>query len=160
MVMPELSVTRHTDYCIARFRAMASPCELLIDTESTELATSIAQIAQQEAARIENKFSRYRNDNIVFAINASNGNPVKVDDETADLLDYAQQCYQLSEGFFDITSGILRRAWKFDGSNNIPEQKIIDSLLLHIGWEKLASGDWRLASQSQPGGVLHLEALA
>lgn len=135
--MPELSVTRHTDYCIARFRAMASPCELLIDTESTELATSIAQIAQQEAARVENKFSRYRNDNIVFAINSSNGNPVKVDDETADLLDYAQQCYQLSEGFFDITSGILRRAWKFDGSNNIPGQQQIDSLLLYIGWEKL-----------------------
>ncbi|WP_455202497.1 FAD:protein FMN transferase [Kaarinaea lacus] len=116
---------------------MASPCELLVDTNDTKLATKLAQIAQQEAARIENKFSRYRNDNIVYAINSANGDPVEVDEETADLLDYAQQCYQLSEGLFDITSGILRRAWKFDGSDNIPDQQQIDSLLLYVGWEKL-----------------------
>lgn len=135
--MPELSITRHTDYCVARFRAMASPCEILVDTNDTKLATKLAQIAQQEATRIENKFSRYRNDNIVYTINSSNGNPVEVDEETADLLDYAQQCYQLSEGLFDITSGILRHAWKFDGSNHIPKQQQIDALLLNIGWEKL-----------------------
>ena len=137
MDRPELSITRHADYCIARFRAMASPCELLIDTENTELATKLGHVARQEAARIENKFSRYRSDNIVHAINASHGNPVEVDEETANLLDYAQQCYQLSEGLFDITSGILRCAWKFDGSDNVPEQQQIEDLLRHIGWQKL-----------------------
>lgn len=136
--MPELSITRHMDYCFARFRAMASPCELLFDTDNTELATKLGQIAQQEAIRIENKFSRYRTDNIVHTINASNGQPVEVDEETANLLDYAQQCYQLSEGLFDITSGILRRAWKFDGSDNIPEQQQINDMLVHIGWQKLS----------------------
>ena len=135
--MSELSITHHTDYYVVRFRAMASPCELLIDTENKQLATELAQIAQQEALRIENKYSRYRTDNIVHAINSSHGNPVEVDKETANLLDYAQQCYQLSEGLFDITSGILRQIWKFDGSDNIPEQQQIDNLLIHIGWEKL-----------------------
>jgi FAD:protein FMN transferase len=113
---------------------------LLIETDNTELATKLGHVAQQEAARIENKFSRYRTDNIVHAINASNGNPVEVDEETASLLDYAQQCYQLSEGLFDITSGILRRAWKFDGSDNIPAQQQIEELLTYIGWQKL---DWQ-----------------
>jgi len=135
--MPELSITRHTDYCIARFMAMASPCELLIDTNNTDLATKLGQIAQQEAIHIENKFSRYRTDNIVHAINSSNGKPVNVDEETANLLDYAQQCHQLSEGLFDITSGILRHAWKFDGSDNIPDQQSINNLLTQVGWRKL-----------------------
>ena len=137
MDMPELSITRHADYCIAHFKAMASPCEILIDTDNTELAAKLGRVAQQEAARIENKFSRYRTDNIVHVINASNGNPVEVDEETANLLDYAQQCYQLSEGLFDITSGILRRAWKFDGSDNIPLQQQIEDLLTCVGWQKL-----------------------
>ena len=72
-----------------------------------------------------------------MAVNGSNGYPVEVDEETANLLDYAQQCYQLSEGLFDITSGILRHAWKFDGSNNIPDQQQIENLLINIGWDKL-----------------------
>ena len=113
---------------------------MLIVTDNTALATKLGQLVQQEAARIENKFSRYRNDNIIHAINHSDGNPVEVDKETADLLDYAQQCYQLSDGLFDITSGILRHAWKFDGSDNIPEQQLIDDLLVHVGWQKL---NWR-----------------
>lgn len=125
------------DYCIATFSAMAGPCELLIDSDDMHLAQRIGQIAQREAQRIENKFSRYRDDNIIHRINHSNGSAVEVDSETADLLDYAERCYDISDGLFDITSGILRRAWRFDGSANIPTQKQIDALLTFIGWNKL-----------------------
>jgi thiamine biosynthesis lipoprotein len=52
------------------------------------------------------------------------------------LLDYAATCYQQSDGLFDITSGILRRAWDFK-SGIIPTQAIIQSLLERIGWHKL-----------------------
>jgi len=52
------------------------------------------------------------------------------------LLNYAAICYDQSDGLFDITSGILRRAWRFDLSK-LPEQAQIQELLDKVGWHKL-----------------------
>ena len=46
-------------------------------------------------------------------------------------------CYEQSDGLFDITSGILRRAWKFD-QGKLPEQSLIDELLNRVGWHKVS----------------------
>ena len=135
--MEKPAYSRNKDYISAHFNAMASPCELLIDTTDQQLAEKLATIAQQETLRIEQKFSRYRDDNIIHAINHSIGEPVEVDRETADLLDYAQQCYQISDGMFDITSGVLRRIWRFDGSSNIPDQQRVSEVLKLVGWQKV-----------------------
>ena len=135
-----LTVEKQYDYFAGRFQAMASPCEVLMETSDRSLARELAHIAEQETRRIEKKFSRYRDDNIIHAINNADGKPVEVDGETAGLLDYAQQCFQLSEGLFDITSGVLRRAWRFDGSDNLPDRQHIDALLVNVGWQKVI---WR-----------------
>ncbi len=116
---------------------MASPCELLVATAKRSLAERLLHIARNEALRIERKFSRYRTDNDIHRINHSEGNPVRVDDETANLLDYAQQCWEISEGKFDITSGILRKVWRFDGSDRLPSPEAVAALLPRIGWEKV-----------------------
>lgn len=116
---------------------MASPCEILIETSDIDQGTKLINSAANEAWRIESKFSRYKTNNIIYKINNARGKAVRVDEETASLLDYAASCYELSEGLFDITSGILRQAWKFDGSDNLPDQSDIDALLGLIGWEKL-----------------------
>ena len=122
---------------VGYFDAMACPCEILIVTDEQKLADTITRTAYDEAKRIEQKFSRYRKDNIIYQINHANGKTVSVDNETADLLDFAQQCYELSDGKFDITSGILREAWAFNGSDNIPSQIDIDALKPKIGWDKV-----------------------
>ncbi len=124
-------------YWIGRFNAMASPCELLIEEPSRQRAERLTRIAANEAWRIEAKFSRYRTNNIVALINNANGQSVDVDSETANLLDLADNCYQLSEGLFDITSGILRRAWRFDGSDRLPNTQAVESLLPYVGWHKV-----------------------
>lgn len=118
--------------------AMASPCELLLDGGDQRLAQRLGARVAQEAWRIEQKFSRYRDDNIVANINQASGRPINVDRETARLLDYAAQCWRLSDGRFDLTAGILRRVWTFDGSDNIPDDRAVEALLPLIGWEKLA----------------------
>ncbi|MBE9516511.1 MAG: FAD:protein FMN transferase [Proteobacteria bacterium] len=140
----------HGDYFIGHFKAMASPCELLIETRDPALAQACLQIAESEACRIEHKFSRYRDDNIIYQINHSNGKAVQVDDETAALLNYADQCYQISEGLFDITSGVLGKLWRFDGSNKIPSQEQINSLLPQIGWQKV---HWQMPNITLPKGM-------
>jgi thiamine biosynthesis lipoprotein len=119
------------------FAAMASPCELLLDGADPLRADQLLALARAEALRIEAKFSRYRDDSVVQAINGSGGRPVEVDAETARLLDLAARCHALSGGRFDVTSGVLRRAWRFDGSDRVPSRRQVKALLPLIGWEKL-----------------------
>lgn len=133
----EITLTPRGHHFLGQFRAMASLCEILIETNNSELAYSLVQQAQAETKRIETKFSRYRSDNIIHTINNANGQSIELDDETSALIDYAQLCYQLSDGLFDITSGVLRRAWIFDGSDKIPAQETIDAILPLVGWNKV-----------------------
>ena len=126
-------------FCYA-FKAMASPCEVRVETTDADLAQRLGRIAEAEAARIEAKYSRYREDSALSRINAAAGKAVAVDTETAALIDYAAHCYDLSEGSFDITSGVLRRAWRFDGSDRVPTREAVDGVLPYVGWEKVV---WR-----------------
>ncbi len=117
---------------------MGSPCELRLYANDKKTASQIANDAIAEVNRLEKKYSRYRNDSVTTKINnsAGNKNGIKIDTETALLLNYAQVGYEQSAGLFDITSGILRKAWDFR-SNKIPEQQEIEALLPLIGWNKL-----------------------
>lgn len=128
---PSRSLARH------EFAAMASPCSVLIDGADAPEAKRLGAIAEAEARRIERKFSRYRDDSVLSAINRSDGRPVSVDPETMALLDYAVQCHALSDGLFDITSGVLRRLWRFDGSATVPDPEAIEALLPLIGMDKV-----------------------
>ncbi len=119
------------------FRAMASPCEILMAPCSENDAKKLALLAFNEVKRIEKKFSRYRDDNVVFKINNSKGERVEIDEEVHRLLLFSDQCYQASEGLFDITSGVLRRVWTFDCSDKLPDTADIDAHLPLVGWNKV-----------------------
>ena len=106
--------------------------------------------ANAEALRIERKFSRYRDDNIVHAINHSAGRPVNVDEEFAGLIDYAATCHEISEGRFDITSGVLRRVWTFDGREHTPDPAAIAAALALVGWSRVT---WRDRVLTLPAGM-------
>ena len=128
---------RGANLLAVKFTAMASPCEVLLPSMGHHAALAIGAIAAQEAWRIEKKFSRYRDDSVTAWIHRHRGTPIDVDEETASLIDFASQCFELSEGLFDITSGVLRRAWRFDGSDRIPERRAVEALLPLIGFGKL-----------------------
>lgn len=133
----EVTISRADDHWMISYAAMASPCEILVRCENESEAEQLASLALCETRRIENKFSRYRSDNIIHAINTSNGERIAVDDELARLLHFADNCFRLSDGMFDITSGILRRAWTFDGSSVTPDRQLITSLLDRVGWSRV-----------------------
>ena len=144
------AVQRVEDYFLGRFTAMASPCEVLVDTADAAEATALLGIAAREAQRIEAKFSRYLPDNIVYRINHSGGRPVEVDEETALLIEYAATCYEMSDGMFDITSGVLRRVWNFDGSSRVPSKDAVHEALRHVGWHRVA---WERLTLQMPDGM-------
>ncbi|MFN8588618.1 MAG: FAD:protein FMN transferase [Candidatus Eisenbacteria bacterium] len=129
---------------LGRFEAMASPCEVLVDVDRRRDADALVRIARTEARRIEKKFSRYRDDSVLAAIHATRGRPFVPDAETARLLDYAAACHALSGGRFDVTSGVLRRAWSFDGREAAPDEARIAQALAHVGWERVRWQDGTL----------------
>ncbi len=123
-----------------RFRAMGSPCEIRLYA-APPTAAAAAEAAIAEVLRLERKFSRYRDDSLTARINRSAGDPegVLVDAETAGLLDYADTCHRESGGLFDVTSGVLRRAWNLK-SGRLPTQGEIDAALSLVGWDRVR---WR-----------------
>ena len=135
---------------VGLFEAMASPCEVLVDGASGREARRLAELAAIEAWRLERAFSRYRDDNVVHRINASEGRPVDVDAETARLLDFADRCHALSGGLFDVTSGVLRRAWSRDGAPRVPEADEVAPLLALVGWQRAT---WAPPRLTLPAGM-------
>jgi thiamine biosynthesis lipoprotein len=119
------------------FRAMGSPCALHLWGPSRRATDALAVLCRREVERLESKYTRYRDDSLTSRINASSGSEsgVCVDDETASLLDYAETCFEQSDGLFDLTSGILRRAWDFR-SGRLPRQEEIEPLLARVGWRR------------------------
>lgn len=120
-----------------QFNAMACGCEIAIAGSDEVAAYQSAQLAVDEVKRIEFKFSRYRADSIVSRINAqAGGEPLECDEETCSLLDYADALYKTSDRLFDITSGILRRAWNFK-SQRVPAPDELHALCACVGWSKV-----------------------
>ncbi len=117
---------------------MASRCSIRLAGVPGERAQDWAQQAIREVRRIEAKYSRYRPDSIVSRINAAAGQPepVVLDEETAGLLTFADQLHRASEGLFDITSGVLRRAWDFR-SGRLPAPEQVQTLLPLVGWAQV-----------------------
>jgi len=120
------------------FNAMASPCEVIVQSSDKKLADELGCVIANEVWRIEDKYSRYNQSGICYLINANAGQPTNIDQETFQLLTFAQQCFELSDGLFDITSGVLRKVWHFDGSSNLPSKKQVNKLMKAVGWKKLS----------------------
>ncbi|WP_088278576.1 FAD:protein FMN transferase [Ideonella sp. A 288] len=128
------------------FAAMGTACEIRLDAPSAAQAADLAARAIADVRRLEARYSRYRDDSDLSAINrvAAAGGTCEVDAETAALLDYAQTCHRQSDGLFDISSGILRRAWRF-ASGELPDPAQVAQLREHVGWHRLRWQAQRLA---------------
>jgi thiamine biosynthesis lipoprotein len=118
------------------FRAMASDNELQLDAADPARARRAADAAIADVLRIEAKYSRYRDDSLVTRINrAAGGAAVEIDTETAALVAYADRCFAESGGRFDLTSGVLRRAWDFRRKPPaLPEPASLEAARALVGW--------------------------
>ena len=120
------------------FRAMGSPCELKLYGAVGDALDPVAEAGIREVRRLERKYSRYRDDSLLSAINRSAGDPqgIDVDPETSGLLDFAETCFRHSEGLFDITSGVLRHVGDFR-SGRLPTRQAVNAVRGRIGWQRV-----------------------
>lgn len=129
----------------ADFRAMGCPCAVQADTPAA------VDAARAVVDRLEARYSRFRDDSLVAAINASAGNPagIRVDAETARLLDVAATAHDQSDGRFDITAGVLRNVWDWR-SGRLPDADAVAACVAHVGWQHV---DWTPPVLRLPAGM-------
>ena len=124
------------------FKAMGSFCEIQLFDESRIRVKNVVNQLAEEVARLEKKYSRFREDSFLTEINSSAGNKLglAIDDETQSLFDHALNCFEQSDGLFDITTGALNKIWDFKKAI-VPSQAQIDVARNHVGLNKLSCKD-------------------
>ncbi len=127
------------------FKAMGSFCEIQIYDESRINAKKVVNKLGAEVSRLEKKYSRFRKDSFLSQINYSAGSKlgVKIDTETRSLFDHALNCFEQSNGLFDISAGVLNQIWDFK-NKLVPTQSQIDEILPRVGLHKLSWKNSRL----------------
>jgi len=135
---------------------MAGEHEIHVAGADADVARTAADAAIADVARIEAKYSRYRDDSVISRVNAAAGHgAVDIDGETHALLRYADQCHAQSDGLFDITSGVLRRAWNFRlEPPRVPSSEELAPLLDLIAWRDV---EWSERSLRLPRAGMEID---
>lgn len=121
----------------AHFKSLGCRGEIQVLHESESHATQAISDCVQLIKRFNDKYTRYDPSSIISKINSQAGlGPVEVDKETEKLFNIAAALYEQSGGLFDITSGVLRKAWSFH-RNTVPSHQELAPLLVKIGWDKV-----------------------
>ena len=95
---------------------------------------AVYQSIWERLNQIEDKISVFRDASEVSAINHSFPQPVRVSDETRQLIEKALRYRQITEGAFDISVGPLVRLWKKAGrEGRLPTDEDIASTKAAIG---------------------------
>jgi len=129
------------------FRAMGSDCEFQLCFGGGSDSQFIFKCLQDELERLESKYSRFRKDSLLSQINL--GKEVKIDNETISLLEHAFNCFEQSEGLFDITAGRLNSLWDFK-KKKVPSQEEISYALSVTDFSKVS---WNNGILSMPAGM-------
>jgi FAD:protein FMN transferase len=127
---------------------MGSPCRLVFFEDDETKAGELLNQCLSELSRLEAKYSRYRVDSLLTAINRQGLQGITVDDETKGLLDYAHTAFIESNGLFDITSGLFRTIWNFK-EQKIPTPLEIETIRQKVGWQHVTWKSARLQFQKE-----------
>lgn len=122
------------------FKTMGCPASFKFYASTPEQAHDVQLLILGELERLDSYYTNYSAHSYTAEINRTAGTKegIVVDEETAGLLDYAHQCYLISDGLFDITAGVLYKAWDFTKKkSSMPNPTVISSLLNQVGWDKV-----------------------
>ena len=143
---------------VFQFSTMGCPCALHLEAADPAAARRAYRYVVAECRRLDHKYSHYRQNSYLSHINQHAGEWLRMDRETADLLDLAATVYRLSDGAFDITSGALSRIWDMT-RKHLPDQDEIAAALRQCGWHRV---EWQRPwlRINTPGVKLSLGGLA
>ncbi len=94
----------------------------------------------------------------VYAVNHSSGQTVTVDWKTAELLSYALDMAEETNGALEPTIYPVLTAWGFTtGENRVPAETELAELLEKVGYDKVELNNDQI--QMEPGGMIDLGAV-
>lgn len=93
--------------------------------------------AMQLCKKYENLLSKTLQGSDVYKINHANGQPVTVDDDTAELLRIALEIAQKSDGAFDPTVLPLVELWDVNNATTAPNDADIQAALTSVGYQNI-----------------------
>ncbi len=103
-----------------------------------ENGENIAKECNSEILRLEKLFSVTDENSEIYKINNSNGKTISVSDELVNLIHYAQNISQSTQGAFDITLYPILKLYGFTTDvYNVPSQKEIEQALKLVNYENI-----------------------
>ncbi len=118
---------------------MGSAFQFVVTAESDEAGQGLLLDCIQEVRRIENLITEFNESSETAQINSHAGiEPIQVSDEVYQLLLRCVQISKLTEGYFDITTVILKKLYNFRNTEfQMPLQKDIHGCLELTGYKKI-----------------------
>lgn len=94
--------------------------------------------AQNRTLELEELWSVTDGNSEIYKLNRSEGEPMEVSEETAELLDFALDMWEKTDGALDVTMYPLVLEWGFtSGEYKVPPQERIEELLENTGAGKI-----------------------
>lgn len=121
---------------------MDTICEIKVISESEKFAENVIKKAFEEVQKIDTKFG-YTQESEIYKINKyASYSPLKVSEETLELIGESINASKITLGAFDITVGVLTKIWGFEGfskkeSFKVPSDEEIGSALKKVGYDKI-----------------------
>jgi thiamine biosynthesis lipoprotein len=127
------------DWARVNFRAMASPCQLIYRAPSRRQAQAFRDEAVGWVTSFEQRYSRYREDSLISAINRAAGQDwVATDAELESIFALCDHYHWSTAGVFDPSSLPLMRVWNYQAEKPVvPSDAQIAQALERVGWQKV-----------------------
>ncbi|MCI8767496.1 FAD:protein FMN transferase [Schaedlerella sp.] len=113
--------------------------DTVIQIDAWGVSTSVLDECKKICENYESLFSNKVKTSEVSRINASAGTPVKVSQETVDLISLGLRYCELSSGKFDITISPLSDLWNFTNhtEHTVPDAEAIEEARSHVDYRKV-----------------------
>ncbi len=153
---------------LAHSCAQAEPLSATEFALDTVVTVSLYEGGSQEALQdsldlcrsYDDMFSITKPDSDIGRVNAAQGQPVSVSDDTAELLRVALQYCAQSEGALDITIGAVSSLWDFKAeSPQLPDKAELSAALKTVDYRKV-SLEGNTVTLADPGAKLDLGSVA
>lgn len=119
-------------------KLMGSAFELIVVSDE-DTGDEMMTAAIQEIKRIEYLLTEFSETSQTSLMNRNAGlQPVEVDAEVYDVIKRSKEISALTQGAFDITSGLLKKMYNFKGEHfTFPDDEQIRKALNKVGYQKI-----------------------
>ncbi len=121
------------------FQALGTNCSVKFRLADERAALGFAAEALGWIGAFEAKFSRYRSDSMLSAINRKAGEGwVEIDEEMEHMLGLAESLFRRTDGIIDSTLLPLQMVWDWRKIRvKLPEKRDVEAALSLTGWKKV-----------------------